>query len=113
MPNNKKMNCWEHKKCGYELGGINAGILKVCPASSENILNGVHSGTNAGRCCWVVMNTCCCGNANRSFAEKYKNCQQCEFYQLVLEEDCLQFENAIHLRSKLDGKVATIGENGL
>lgn len=53
-----KKNCWEFKNCGREFGGIKARELGVCPASTDERLNGIHNGENAGRSCWVV--TCCC-----------------------------------------------------
>jgi len=42
---------------------------------------------NAGRACWVVAGTNCGGRVQGTFAEKEKNCLNCEFYMLVCEEE--------------------------
>lgn len=36
----KKLNCWEFKKCGRELGGAHVHDLGVCPATEEKRLDG-------------------------------------------------------------------------
>jgi hypothetical protein len=87
--NNKKiekLNCWEVKKCSREPGGAKAHELGICPAATENKVNGIHGGKNGGRCCWVVAGTFCKGIVQGSFAQKYENCQKCEFYQEVIKE---------------------------
>lgn len=81
------MNCWEHKKCGRELGGINANELGVCPAFSDKRYNGVHGGTNAGRACWVVAGSYCQGMAQGSFAGLGQCCLDCDFYKKVRLEE--------------------------
>jgi len=81
------MNCWEYKKCGRELGGINAVELGVCPAYSERRLNGIHGGRNAGRACWVIAGTFCGGKVQGTFAEKERSCLSCEFYKIVRKEE--------------------------
>ena len=73
-----KLNCWESKKCGVE---------ETCPAYLESRLDGVHGGTNAGRACWIVAGTLCGGQVQGKFAQKMRNCQVCDFYLLVLEEE--------------------------
>jgi hypothetical protein len=57
----KKLNCWEFKKCGREAGGAKAKELGVCPATEDEKLNTVHGGKNAGRSCWVLAGTMCGG----------------------------------------------------
>jgi hypothetical protein len=82
-----KPNCWEFKKCGREAGGPNTAELGVCPASVENVLDGVHGGANAGRACWVVGGTLCNGAPQGTFAKKIENCLECRFYGLVKDEE--------------------------
>ena len=65
-----KLNCWEHKRCGRELGGINSKELGICPATVEPRLNGVNSGKNGGRACWAVAGTLCGGKVQGTFASK-------------------------------------------
>ncbi len=66
----KKLNCWEFKKCGREPGGTHANDLGVCPTTQEMRLDGVHGGINAGRSCWVVTGTLCRGEVQGTFAKK-------------------------------------------
>jgi hypothetical protein len=82
-----KKNCWEIKQCGREYGGKNVGTLGVCPAAVEVRVNGIHNGKNGGRCCWVVAGTFCGGEVQGSFADKFDNCTECEFYALVTQEE--------------------------
>lgn len=79
-------NCWEHKKCGRQPGGVNVHDLGVCAASTEHRLDGVHDGIEAGRACWVVAGTLCGGEVQGTFAHKLANCMDCEFYKQVREE---------------------------
>jgi hypothetical protein len=88
----KKLNCWEFKKCGREVNGKDAKTLGVCPASLETKLEGVHEGTKAGRSCWVVVGTLCKGEVQGSFAMKFHNCQQCDFYLAVKNEEGAHFK---------------------
>jgi len=81
---NKKVNCWEFKKCGREPGGSRA-ELGVCPSATMEKLNGTHGGINSGRACWVVAGTMCSGEVQGVFAKKYENCEKCDFYKLVIE----------------------------
>lgn len=82
-----KKNCWELKGCGREQQGKNAKELGVCPAAAEVRLDGVHSGKNAGRACWVVAGTMCRGQVQGTFAQKYADCGKCDFYITVREEE--------------------------
>ena len=82
-----KLNCWEFKKCGRELGGKNAFALGVCPAVTDVMLDGVHDGISAGRACWVIDGTMCDGKVNGAFAQKYRSCAQCNFYAYVKAEE--------------------------
>ena len=84
---NRKLNCREFKKCGHELGGERAFELGVCPAATDVHMDGVHDGINAGRACWVIGGTMCDDNIHGAFAEKYKKCGQCDFYEYVKSEE--------------------------
>ena len=87
----KKMNCWEHKKCGREPGGIKVHELGVCPASSEERLDGTHSGKNAGRACWIIAGSMCGGKVQGTFAQKYGNCVICDFFNKIKQEEGADF----------------------
>lgn len=97
----KKLNCWEFKKCDREEGGAKAVSDGVCPAASESRLNGVHDGSNAGRACWVVAGSMCGGQRQGSFAQKYENCQKCDFYQAVKQEEGVNLEMSIVLLNRV------------
>jgi hypothetical protein len=87
----KKMNCWEYKKCGNELGGANSGKQGVCPCAMEARLNGAHQGKWAGRACWVVPKTLCNGARQGSFGDKYGICVKCGFYLQVRQEEGVHY----------------------
>ena len=88
-----KKNCWEFKKCGREKGGVKSIELGICPASSEERVNGMNEGTNGGRICWVLAGTLCKGEIQGTFALKLENCLKCDFYKQVSEEDGRQYQN--------------------
>jgi len=81
------MNCWEFMKCGREAGGKNAEKQGICPAYRDKRLHRVHEGMNAGRACWMIAGTNCGGRVQGTFAEKEKDCLNCEFYRLVCMEE--------------------------
>ena len=83
----KKLNCWEFKKCGRELGGENAFVLGVCPAAIHVFLDSIHDGTNAGRSCWAIAGTMCHGKVQGTFAQKMQDCRDCDFYLAVKKEE--------------------------
>jgi hypothetical protein len=82
-----KQNCWEFKQCGRELGGAKVHEMGVCPASTENSVDGVHGGIDAGRCCWAVVGTFCEGEVQSTYAQKLHNCIGCEFRSVVEHEE--------------------------
>lgn len=96
-----KKNCWEFKKCGRHKNGEHVHDLGICPASTEKRLDGIHNGTNAGRTCWVVAGTFCRGEVQGSFAQKYKDCEKCDFYQGVKQEEGSRFVLSAILLNKL------------
>jgi hypothetical protein len=88
----KKHNCWEYKQCGREVGGSKVKELGTCPASTERRLDAIHAGENAGRACWVVAGTFCGGQMQGSFAKKFQNCEQCNFYAQVRKDEGSKFK---------------------
>lgn len=82
-----KTNCWEFKKCGREVGGAKVAHLGVCPAATTSQVNEVHGGKNGGRSCWAVAGTLCGGVVQGSFAAKLANCQACDFYKTIRQEE--------------------------
>ncbi len=82
-----KQNCWEFKKCSREVGGAKVEELGTCPANTTPELDGTHGGKNAGRACWVVSGTMCGGKVQGTFAKKYDNCEKCDFYRIVKQEE--------------------------
>lgn len=100
----KKINCWEFKKCGREPGGIKVHELGVCPSATEDKLDGVHGGKNAGRSCWVVGGTMCGGKTQGTFAQKYGNCVICDFFKQVKIEENSSFNLSSTLLDKLNTK---------
>jgi hypothetical protein len=63
----------------------------------------VHAGENAGRTCWVVAGTFCGGQVQGSFAKKFENCEQCEFYRAVKQEEGMKFKMSVMLLAQLRG----------
>jgi hypothetical protein len=97
-----KKNCWEFKNCGREPGGAKVAELGICRASMEKKVDGVHSGKNAGRSCWIVSGTLCKGEVQGTFAKKFQNCKNCDFYLLVRTEEGLgNFQSLLSLADKL------------
>lgn len=96
-----KQNCWEFKKCGREPGGKNVQELGVCNAATHPRLHGIHGGKNAGRACWVLAGTLCGGAVQGTFAQKYRNCETCDFYKLVKKEEFPEFRLSVALLEML------------
>jgi len=96
-----KQNCWEYKNCGREPFGNNVQMLGTCPAATESKLHGVHDGVNAGRSCWVIAGTLCHGEKQGVFAQKYNSCIECDFYQVVKDENYQNFQVSISLLQRL------------
>lgn len=99
-----KQNCWEAKKCGREPGGSKAAELGVCPAATEKTLDGINSGKNAGRACWVLAGTLCGGQVQGTFAAKLSNCMKCEFYQRVADEEGANYKSSKTILSRIKVK---------
>lgn len=97
----EKKNCWEVMKCGREPGGKKAKKHGVCPAAVDERLDGVHSGRNCGRACWVIAGTFCEDTVQGTFAKKFGDCTKCEFYRLVMQEEGTCHQSSLVLLKKL------------
>jgi len=97
-----KANCWEIKKCGRQPSGDKSNELGVCPASTEQKLHGVNSGTNGGRSCWAIKQTLCENKVQGGFAEKFAGCLQCDFYSMVRDEEASGFMISKEILMKLN-----------
>ncbi len=104
LRNLRKLNCWEYKKCGRQPQGPQVKDMGLCPASMEEALDGTHDGVNAGRACWVVSGTFCKGQVQGAFALKFRNCEACDFYQLVRSEERFGFTLAAVLLARVREK---------
>ncbi len=82
-----KLNCWEVMACGREPGGKKALESGACAAAVDNSFDGIHSGKCGGRICWAVTGTLCGDCQQESFAEKRSSCLECDFFQMVQEEE--------------------------
>jgi hypothetical protein len=100
----RKLNCWEYKRCGRQPQGPRVKDMGLCPASTEESLDGAHDGVNAGRACWVVGGTFCQGEVQGTFGQKFKNCEACDFYQLVRNEERFHFTLSAVLLAKVRNK---------
>ncbi len=96
-----KKNCWEVMLCGREPGGKNVKERGVCPAATEEQLEGVHGGSKAGRACWVVAGTFCEDEVQGTFAQKYRSCTDCPFYRQVMQEEGTLYQTSLVLLKKL------------
>jgi hypothetical protein len=97
----KKINCWQFKHCGREPGGKKVGEMGICSASSDRTLHGIHGGDCSGRACWIVAGTFCGGKEQGTLAQKYHNCEICDFYLSVRKEEGLQFKMSTLLLAKM------------
>jgi hypothetical protein len=87
----EKRNCWEVKRCGRQPGGESCHEFGVCPAAMEKRLDGIHGGVNAGRACWVVSGTMCRSSVQGTFAKKFSDCRNCDFYESVKSDEAPLF----------------------
>lgn len=86
-----RTNCWEFKKCGREIGGINVAELGICPATTASKANGYCEGENGGRGCAFIAGTFCGGAIQGTVADKEKNCSNCDFYKDLRREHGINF----------------------
>ena len=83
----RKMNCWEHMRCGREPGGARTKDLGVCPAATYTSINGLNGGVNGGRMCWAIVGIYSFTDAKGSFSRNNHHCYECEFHREVLTEE--------------------------
>jgi CRP-like cAMP-binding protein len=73
--------------CGREQGGESSVEYGVCPAAADPSFDGINSGKFGGRICWAVAGTFCGGCTQGSFVDKRPSCLNCDFYQMVQDEE--------------------------
>ena len=83
----KPMNCWQYMSCGREPGGAHTDRFGVCPVSTDNRLDGVHGGKNAGRACWVVGGSFMKEAGGMAPLSGHRDCRECDFYNAVHFEE--------------------------
>ena len=96
-----KRNCWEVKRCGREEGGKNVESHGVCPAATQECLDGLNNGKNGGRSCWVVEDTncaSCSGMYADPCATRISTCLKCEFFEIVAVEESESYISTMVLR---------------
>lgn len=98
-----RLNCWQFMGCKFNNNFINIRMLnnndsETCPVLFNEKYNGINNGLNAGRICWLVLNTRCYGYLQKDYCQKIMICSTCEFYNLVKEEESLTTD----LYSELD-----------
>ncbi len=81
-----KKNCWEFKGCGREPGGAQEKD-GICPTALMTIYDGINSGENGGRVCWMIAGTACENRVQGTFAQKVQCCSECDFYRTVMAEE--------------------------
>ncbi|UCH81112.1 MAG: hypothetical protein JSW20_00495 [Nitrospiraceae bacterium] len=86
-----KLNCWDIKKCGRELGGKKAAKRGACPASTCTSKNGANGGINAGRSCWSAEGTICCSKIQGTYTSKLESCVGCEVFLHITAEEGLDY----------------------
>jgi serine/threonine protein kinase len=98
----RKLNCWEFKKCGREQNGSNVLELGICPAVLDHSFDGTNGGKNGGRICWAVAGTFCDGEKQGPFYTKRDSCMKCDFFQLVRRQEEESDKPTKLLKSLLD-----------
>jgi hypothetical protein len=104
-----KKNCWEFKKCGREPGGDRVDELGVCPAATEDSVDGINEGKKGGRSCWAITGTYCTGIVEGRFASKVETCLQCDFYRIVRDEQGESFQGTALILARLKDKESGSG----
>jgi hypothetical protein len=61
----------------------------------------MNGGKNGGRTCWAVAGTFCGGKVQGSYAAKLLTCIQCDFYDLVYEQERRSVSDAEAILAKL------------
>ena len=82
----KKINCWEFKKCGREEYGNRVNERGPCPAATFQDADGFLDGKNGGRACAYITGTFCSDSIQGTHREKEKHCGECDFYKVLQKE---------------------------
>jgi len=80
---NKKLNCWEFKKCGREPGGRNVSQYGVCSIPLARDCDGINGGKNCGRACWLWRELACVKIMQKCSVQEIRECRECDFYLFV------------------------------
>ena len=83
----KKLNCWEFKKCGREPGGRNLALFGPCSVPAATGFNNINNGKNGGRSCWIIRESACEKIMRRCCVQEIRECRQCNFYRFVNEPE--------------------------
>ncbi|OGJ89413.1 MAG: hypothetical protein A2268_12120 [Candidatus Raymondbacteria bacterium RifOxyA12_full_50_37] len=102
-----KRNCWEVKKCGREPGGAREHDLGACPAAVNIYAEGINHGNKGGRSCWALAGTMCGGNIQGSFAIKYSDCSQCEFFNQVKAEEGVMYKTGENIKDIIKSRLVS------
>lgn len=94
---NKKMNCWDFRRCGRTPYDGPIDEKRICPASVEKRLDGIHGGKNAGRACWAVTGTMRGGKRQGSAYQKFRDCMKCPFYRALKREEGENYHDTLRL----------------
>jgi hypothetical protein len=54
----------------------------------------------------MVAGTFCGGRVTATFAQKYKDCRECDFYKATRKEEGPKYILSVHLQEKLKSKPA-------
>ncbi|MCI5137283.1 MAG: hypothetical protein D3922_02440 [Candidatus Electrothrix sp. AR1] len=79
----KKLNCWEFKKCGREPGGRNVSQYGVCSIPVAIDRDGINGGKNGGRACWMWRELACIKIMQKCSVQEIRECRECDFYLSV------------------------------
>lgn len=73
----------------------------ACPVCKEDKLDGIHGGVKGGRACWVIPHTKCGGSTQGLLSSKFIMCMECDFYNMVRQEEQESFQTAATILSIL------------
>lgn len=82
-----KLNCWEFMNCGKGPDEHYKEGESPCPAATASEADGIHDGMNGGRSCWVITGTHCQSLNDGRPSDKFSQCVECAFYNLVISEE--------------------------
>lgn len=98
------MNCWEFKKCGKNIDPEKVNPADSCPALSDVSSSGINGGSCGGRICWAVKGSFS-DNKALDADDELESCINCEFFNLVKEEEGDSFTLLKHRLFKRDSDV--------